>query len=552
MTRISQAELLAGVTRIVGPDHVSTTRPDRIAYSADFWPRAQIWKQGGDVDRYPPDCVVWPADEREVSQLLRFCHDHLVPVVPYGGGSGVCGGTIPIHGGVVVDTKRMQRVLAVDTESLTISAQAGINGQHIEDRLNVRGLTLGHFPSSIMCSTLGGWVAARSAGQYSSRYGKIEDMVLGVRLVLADGTVLDTADRAPGAPDWNQLVIGSEGTLGLITSAELKVHRLPEARRLRGYRFRRLADGLRGARVVMQAGLRPTVMRLYDPFDSLIALGKNASGEQGEGGGGPLAALRGLFSGGGSPNVAATGRSVRPGFFKRRFAPIARATRQSVLTAALSAPGLVNTMAHAVPTSCLMIVGFEGSSDAVHADAWSAGELLVECGGVDAGAGPGEAWYAHRYNVSFKQSAIYGMGAFADTMEVATTWDRLEGLYEAVRRALTPHVFLMAHFSHAYREGCSIYFTFAGHRRDPRRAEQHYERVWQLATEAVIGAGGTVSHHHGVGMSKMGAMAREHGQMLRVWRALKGALDPHGVMNPGKLFPDPEPDEIGPAALDVA
>ena len=534
MARLSQAELIQGLARIVGEQHLSTARPDRVAYSADFWPKAQIWKLGGDVERYPPDCVVWPADEAEVARVLRFCHDHLIPVIPYGGGSGVCGGTIPLHGGVVVDVKRLGRLTAVDAVSRTVVAEAGVNGQQLEDRLNALGYTLGHFPSSIMCSTLGGWLAARSAGQFSSRYGKIEDMVLSLRVVFPDGTVLDTGDRGAGSPDWTQLICGSEGTLGVITAAELKVEPRPEARELRAWRFRHLADGLRGARAVMQAGLRPIVLRLYDPFDSLIALGKDkAHGAPPSEVAAPgrLDALRQLFS--------ATGARVGAGAagLARHLEPLARAAKRSAVVGALSTPALTNRLANAAPASCLMITGFEGPAEAVQAEAWAANALLAEAGGVDAGPRPAEAWLARRYHVSFKQSGIYELGGFVDTMEVASTWDRLDTMYEAVRRALSPHVFVMAHFSHAYREGCSIYFTFAGHRHDPKKAEQLYDRVWKLGTEAVSAAGGTVSHHHGVGMSKMDAMVREHGPMLRVWRALKDAVDPHGVMNPGKLFP---------------
>ncbi|MCA9514131.1 MAG: FAD-binding oxidoreductase, partial [Myxococcales bacterium] len=421
--------------------------------------------------------------------------------------------------------------------SLTVSAEAGINGQHIEDHLNAAGLTLGHFPSSIMCSTLGGWLAARSAGQFSSRYGKIEDMVLGLKVATPDGAVLDTAERAPGAPDWTQLIVGSEGTLGVITEAVLKVQPLPEARRLRAYRFRHLADGLKGARAVMQAGLRPIVLRLYDPFDSLMAFGKDPE-QKTSPRTRPFDAIRSLLSSpSGGAHDDAPAKKV-PGFLAKRLEPWSKKAKHAAITTALSAPTLLNRLAQAAPSPCLMIVGFEGPAEAIHADAIAADELLTACGGVDAGARLGESWLEHRYAVSFKQSRLYQLGAFVDTMEVATTWDRLETLYHGVRSALSPHVFIMAHFSHAYREGCSIYFTFAGYRKDAARLEQHYERVWQLATDAVVANGGTVSHHHGVGLSKMAAMPREHGEMLRVWRALKDAIDPHGVMNPGKLFPD--------------
>lgn len=205
---------------------------------------------------------------------------------------------------------------------------------------------------------------------------------------------------------------------------------------------------------------------------------------------------------------------------------------------ALSLPGLVNRLAHLASSSCLLIIGFEGPELAVQRHARRAREILAEAGGVDAGAAPGEAWLKKRYAVSFKQSRMYQAGAFVDTMEVATTWDRLEALYEAVVRAVTPHALIMAHFSHAYREGCSIYFTFAAYRRQNSSLEALYDRLWSAALTAVHEMGATASHHHGVGLSKKAWMVQEHGEMLRVWRALKDSLDPTGLSNPGKLFPD--------------
>jgi alkyldihydroxyacetonephosphate synthase len=529
MQRLTQNELISGLAAIVGDAHVSTSRVDKIAYSADFWPKAQIWKMGGDVERYPPDCIVWPASAGEVSAILKFCDEHAVPVVPYGAGSGVCGGTVPIHGGVVIDVKRMRHVRAIDPDSLTVEVDAGMNGQHLEDALNARGFTLGHFPSSIMCSTVGGWIAARSGGQFSSRYGKIEDMILGLEVVLPGGRVLTTHHRLPGAPDWTQLIVGSEGTLGIITSAELKVCRLPEARRFRAFRFRTVKDGLRGMRAVMQAGLRPIVLRLYDPFDSLIALGKEVENpvekSKDEG---PMGTLRNIFA-------RALARPTER--LQQAMAPVKFAATKAALATGLAVPALTNRLANAAPSPCLLIVGIEGSETESQADLGKAIDILSREGGADSGSRLGEAWLEKRYAVGFKQTKMMNLGAWVDTMEVATTWDRLEGLYETVRRAVTPNAFIMAHFSHAYREGCSIYFTMAGHRKDPERAEQHYERTWELAMDAVLAAGGTVSHHHGVGLHKVAAMAREHGSMLKAWYALKHTLDPHGIMNPGKLFP---------------
>lgn len=514
MTRPTQAKLVADLTQLLSRERVSVSTPDMVTYSADFWPKTQIWKQVGEVEQYPPDCVVWPESTDEIGAIVRYCVTHKVPVIPFGGGSGVCGGVVPVHGGVSVDVKRMRHVVEVDHVSHTVTAQAGINGQHLEDHLNAEGFTLGHFPSSIMCSTLGGWLAARSAGQYSSRYGKIEDMVMSLRAVLPDGTQVDTAQRAIGEPDWTQLIVGSEGTLGFITEATLRIHPKPEARALRGFKFDHLHEAIDAMRLVMQAGLQPMVLRLYDPFDTVMALGKKVTPPEAQD----------------TDEDGAKQRSL-----------LAR-LKQRGTAYALSVPGVVNRVTHMIGNSCLLIIGFEGPERAVQRSVRRSREILAEAGGRDAGAGPGEAWLAKRYAVSFKQSRIYQSSSFVDTMEVATTWDRLEALYDAVVRAVTPHALIMAHFSHAYREGCSIYFTFAAHKRHVSRSEAAYDQIWQAALGAVQGIGATASHHHGVGLSKMGWMVEEHGEMLRVWRALKSSMDADGLLNPGKLFPEPGGD----------
>ena len=506
--------LLKELREAVGDANVRRGEPERIAYSSDMWPRHQIWKLGGDVRRYPPDAVVWAHTEQEVAEVTRVCRRHAVPLIPYGAGSGVCGGAVPLRGGVMLDLKRMNRVLEVDDHDLTVTAEAGIIGMHLEEELLDRGYTLGHFPSSILCSTLGGWLAARSAGQFSSRYGKIEDMVISMRAVLPDGERVSTAQSEPF--DWTQVIVGSEGTLGSITSATLRIHPAPEAEAYRGYRFRSIKEGMRAIRILMQSGLEPHLVRLYDPFDSLLHSSDSESS------GGISAAL--------DPVRELLGGRVKS------LAP--RGARNFGIALALSFPSLINRAIDALPVSCLMIIGFQGQRGHVDDDMQRARGLLEDAGGVDGGEGPGLRWRANRYSVSFKQSPMFEAGAFVDTMEVACTWSRLDGLYRDVRRAVSPHVLVMAHFSHAYREGCSIYFTFAGHKRDPAALERLYDRVWSDGLAAVVQAGATISHHHGIGYAKRDHMRREHGAGLRLLYGVKDVLDPTGFMNPGKVLPD--------------
>jgi len=511
--------LLHQLRAAVGAENVRRGDPERIAYSSDMWPRHQIWKLQGDPARHPPDAVIWVDDASQVPEVHRICARHSVPVLPYGAGSGVCGGTVPLHGGVMLDVKRLNKVLAVDDHDLTVTAEAGIIGMHLEEELVDRGYTLGHFPSSILCSTLGGWLAARSAGQFSSKYGKIEDMVVGLKAVLADGTVIETGPDQPF--DWTQIVVGSEGTLATILSATLRIHPAPESRAYRGYRFRSTEDGIRGIRLMMQAGLSPHVVRLYDPFDSLLHSSEGSS------------------TGSVSGSLLGPVREIFMGLKKRASRAATRGRgRATAISTALSYPGTLNKLIDTLPVSALMILGFEGSADSVHDDMERACELLERAGGVDGGEGPGLRWEENRYAVSFKQSPMYEAGCFVDTMEVATTWSKLTGLYREVRQAVSPHALIMAHFSHAYREGCSIYFTFASYKRDAQALERLYDKVWSEALSAVVRGGGTISHHHGVGYSKRDHMGREHGGGLQLLYGTKDALDPTEMLNPGKVLPD--------------
>jgi alkyldihydroxyacetonephosphate synthase len=503
------------LSALLGSGAASCSPPDLWVTSRDCWPRSLLWTKAA-VAPHPPDVVAWPASAEEVVRVVRYAAERQIAVVPFGAGSGVCGGTVPVKGGIALDLKRLSGPPAIDLAARTVDVEAGINGQRLEELLGAAGATLGHFPSSIYCSTVGGWLAARSAGQLSSRYGKIEDIVLALEAVDGVGDVLRTQDVPSAGPDLVQLLVGSEGTLAILTKARLRCWPAPASRWMRGLRFDSVEAGIVGLRALMRSGLRPAVARLYDPLDTLLA-------------------ARG--GGDGHTNVPEPLRWMVEG------------AQEEALRLALRAPALLNRLVDALPKAALLILGFEGEGASGEADAREEGELAVRLlggeGAEDLGPSHGEKWLANRYRISYRQSPLFSAGAFVDTMDVATTWDRLVLLYRAVREAVAEHAFVMAHFSHAYLEGCSIYFTLVGLAGAPagesdaddlEAAEGRYDACWKAALSAACDAGATLSHHHGVGLHKQFYLPREHGEGMRQLRALKQAFDPRGILNPGKLL----------------
>ncbi|MCC7536015.1 MAG: FAD-binding oxidoreductase, partial [Deltaproteobacteria bacterium] len=498
--------LASELETIVGAGGVSRDAADRVSYARDLWPRGLVRMRAGRAPATPPALVVWPRTVEQVAEIVTRARAHGAPVVPFGAGSGVCGGVLPTPATVVVDLKRMREVRVIDAAELECEAEAGVLGQHLEDRLLEAGLTLGHYPSSIMTSTLGGWVAARSAGQCSGRYGKIEDMVLALEMVDGEGRI-HRVERDGPAGALVPLVIGSEGTMAIVTAARVRIAPAPETRRFAAFSVPTTAAGIHVLRRVYQAGLRPAVARLYDPVDT--ALAKRSRRKHA---------------------AAAVGTNAK----KRqvRSTPSAEARL-------LARAGAVNTVLHALGDEtlggCLMIFVWETHGPLADAELDVTTRIAHEQGGRDLGDGPAQRWLVRRHAVSYRQSPAFADGLFADTMEVAAPWSRLLGVYHAVREALAPYVVVLAHFSHAYPHGGSIYFTYAGAAHDGDAAITRYETTWRTALAAAIDAGATLSHHHGVGRSKAPAMRREQGAAIELVRRLQLALDPGRILNPGAL-----------------
>ena len=496
----------------------------RTSYARDCWPDRNLRARSGAPPEFPPDAVITPACVEDVQHIARWAREHATPVVPFGAGSGVAGGTLALRGGVMIDAKLLDGLDTTRASDGMATAGAGWVGARLEHELGRRGLTLGHFPSSLGCSTLGGYLATRSAGQLSTRHGKIEDLVVSARMVLPDGSLADSFgfEQDP-LPLW----IGSEGTLGFFVDATLRIERRPSARRARGFAVPSIQEGLEAMRRVLQAGHRPAVLRLYDEFDTFISGARKA---------GAAPALVARLADTDPRSVRLPTREGGARGAKERAMRAANA----LLARSVGAPLVLNRLADRVYDACLLIVGVEEEDDAL-ADAVAADVFdevrADEHGAVrDLGEGPGAHWYANRMAVSYKMSPMIDAGFFVDTMEVATTWSNLPNLYHEVKRSLGRKAFVMAHFSHGYVPGGSIYFTFAGFARDDDHAGEAYAEAWQTAMDAVERAGGAVTHHHGIGVLKAGRLDGDHEGGRALFETVKSATDPDDLWNPGKLW----------------
>ena len=365
---------------------------------------------------------------------------------------------------------------------------------------------------------MGGWVAARGAGQASARYGKIEDLLLGLEVVLGTGELV-RLDRPVAGSDLLELFCGSEGTLGVITAVRLRLFPAPELQLPRGWRFPSLARALGAMEDLFRSGLRPAVARLYDPFDTRIALG----GEDDEKPALPPPGRNALRT------APERGEAVRPGLRRR--------ARNTALQGALSLPLPVNLAAGMLRASLLVLV-HEGPAAEARAEAARTRTILAGHGGADLGEGPGRRWLNKRWAVAYELPTLVDAGARVDTCEVATSWGGVLELYRAIRAAVAPHAFVMAHFSHAWPDGCSIYFTFSGAAKTTAAGARAYDATWRAAMDAATRAGATITHHHGVGVLKRAWLQDELGEGgVALLRAAKRAFDPAGVLNPGKLLP---------------
>ncbi len=464
----TKKKLYDRLVSIIGEEHVTQQETDRVLNAHDCWPLSEAKIRAGEMLPLA-DIIVFPASSKEISQILILANDLEVPVIPVGGGAGTCGGTLAIYGGIQLDLKRMVKIFEIDHESMTVKVEAGVIGIDLEEEVNRHGYTMGHTPTSLRSSNVGGFIATRSGGSLSSLYGKIEDLTLGLQVVLPDGSIVEckSVPRHSVGPDLRQLFIGSEGVLGIITEATLRLFLIPEERRFRSFSFPDVHSGLEAIRNIFRIEITPSIVRLYDPEDAAMAFSMHFEFEEGH---------------------------------------------------------------------CMLLLGFDADTAQNDLDESKSIPICIEQGGTDHGEGPSKRWWETRYDMYYPSRLTTSGFAIGDTIDIVATYDKLENVYHAMKEAMEAHdVIVMSHFSHMYQNGGSIYMIFFSSQPDAETAWATYKKVWDDGVAACLREGGTMSHQHGVGLTRSTYTEDELGSAFHVLKLIKDVLDPKGIMNPGKL-----------------
>jgi alkyldihydroxyacetonephosphate synthase len=481
------------LVELLGEENVHTDRESRLRRAGGKSYLDLLRRREGDASD-APDAVVLPGTTEETAALLTACSELGVVVVPFGGGTSVVGGLAGIdpddRPSIAVDLARMSSVQSLDVPSSLVTVGPGMRGPALEEELSREGLTFGHLPQSWEFATLGGYAATRSAGQNSTGVGRFDELVTGLTLATPTGVLEVGHPPATAAgPDLLGLALGSEGTLGVITELTLRVRPKPTSRAYEGWSFRSWPAGLAALQQLARHDLLPDIVRLSDQDETkanlLMAAGTGAK------------ALR----------------------------------------------GSLKTRGHG--EGCLLVLGWEGLPSLVRTRMKAAASLLRDGGAIRLGRRVGESWKSHRFAGPYLRDKLMDAGLLVETLETAATWSTLPTVYDAVRRALRESLtrngrrpLIMSHVSHGYATGASLYVTVLADRDDDLPIQQ-WLTAKRAATDALLGAGGTLTHHHAVGADHRPWMEREVGPLgIEVLRAVKERLDPKGICNPGVLLPE--------------
>jgi len=478
------------------PHHslISTDPKERLVHSHGQSLPDWIGLRGGTLGHFP-DGVALPATTGEVEELMNFSEKHNAVVIPFGGGTSVAGQLqVPAENRPVLSLslKRLNRLIDLNPSSLLAMFESGILGLELENQLQARGFTLGHYPQSFEFSSLGGWVATRSSGQQASHYGRIERLFAGGELVTPRGILtLPPFPASAAGPDLRHFVLGSEGRIGVLTKVFVRISHIPEKSDVHGIFFPSWGHAGEALQSLTGAGIPFAMIRLSNATET-------------------------------TTNLALAGHEKQIAILKQ-YLRWRRISAQE---------------------GCMCLIGFIGSKHLVRTSRHEAFAILRQYGGVSVGRAMGKAWKKNRFRAPYLRNTLWDLGYAVDTLETAVTWDKVTSTMKNVEKAITAsmdlwnekvHVF--SHLSHIYSSGSNIYTTFIFRLADtPEETLTRWQTIKKAASQAIVDAGGTISHQHGVGLDHKPYLEAEKGPLgMSTIKELCLCLDPGQRMNPGKL-----------------
>jgi len=497
---IAGPEFIAGLAAIVGEDNVSTDDKLRVIHTYGKSLRDLVRIRNNWIER-SPDVVVYPANEAEVQEVVDAAVAANAVIIPFGGGSNIAGSLEPLPAEsrpvVSLDLGRLREVVAIDKDSGLARIQAGSQGPDLEAQLNAQGWTIGHFPDSFTHSTVGGWVATRSSGMQSDKYGDIADIARGLRVVRPGGVlVLHALPSTSSGPSLREMILGSEGKLGVITEVTVQVHRIPAKRDVYAYFFPNWKSGIKAMQEIAESDAAPSITRISDAKETGFSL--------------------------------ATSKN-RKGLDK--------------FIAGKVLPGIMKSKGWTLEDICLSFIGYEGSVSHAKLQKKLVDAIVKKHGGFGVGKGPGILYDQKKFDTPYLRDFLLDMGAAGDVSETAAPWSKLVDLHASAHTAaqkaydsIGAQGWIMSHMSHSYRSGACLYFTFAFVFGEDPIGE--YDTVKSAVQQAFVDNGGTISHHHGVGLEHSPWLSQDVSpEGVKVLAGLFSSADPMNNFNPGKVLP---------------
>jgi alkyldihydroxyacetonephosphate synthase len=491
---------------IVGADFVTTDKMERVVHAYGKSLRDLVRIRANQIER-TPDVVVYPATEAEIQQIVDAAVKADAVLIPFGGGSNIGGSLEPLRTEkrvvISLDMGRMNQVLEIDSDAGLARIQAGALGPDLEDQLAAKGWTIGHFPDSFTHSTLGGWIATRSSGMQSDKYGDIADITRGLRLVRPGGiVVIRPIPSASNGPSVREMILGSEGRLGVVTEAWVQVHRIPAKRDVYAYFFPNFETGLKAMQEIAESDAAPTITRVSDNMETRFSL---ATSKESHG--------------------------------------ITKFVSGTVL------PAIFRSKGWNLEEICLSFIGYEGSERHAKLQKKLVDKIVKKYNGMGVGKGPGILYDQKKFDTPYIRDFLLDRGAAGDVSESAAPWSKLQALHDGAVSAahdafdrIGAQGVIISHLSHSYHSGACLYFTFGF--KFGKDALGDYDIVKSAIQQSFIDNGGSISHHHGVGLEHAPWLEDDISSSgIAVMQGLFDAVDPKGNFNPGKVIAAPGLDQ---------